>query len=112
MTQLVRPRASVRYAPTDEVDFVVVGAGAAGGVMARELSRNGFRVVVLEQGPHLTEKDFKHDELLVSDGHQLTNNPRLQPQTFRATESETAKPRDYLSYGRVVGGGTVHFTAN
>ena len=112
MTQLVRPRASVRYAPTDEVDFVVVGAGAAGGVMARELSRNGFRVVVLEQGPHLTEKDFKHDEVLVSDGHQLTNNPRLQPQTFRATESETAKPRDYLSYGRVVGGGTVHFTAN
>jgi len=42
------------YAPTDEVDFVIVGSGAAGGVMARELSRNGFSVVVLEQGPWLT----------------------------------------------------------
>jgi ribulose 1,5-bisphosphate synthetase/thiazole synthase len=46
------------YRPTDEVDFVIVGSGAAGGVMARELARNGFSVVVLEQGPWLTERDF------------------------------------------------------
>ena len=63
MTRDVRQAPSVRYAPTDEVDFVIVGAGAAGGVMARELARNGFRVVVLEQGPYLHESDFKHDEL-------------------------------------------------
>ena len=41
---------SVQYRPSDEVDFVVIGAGAAGGVMAKELSGTGFRVVVLEQG--------------------------------------------------------------
>ena len=57
----VRQAPGVRYAPTDEVDFAIVGSGAAGGVMARELSRNGFRVVVLEQGPYLREADFKHD---------------------------------------------------
>ena len=44
MTRVVRQAPSFRYAPTDEVDFAIVGAGAAGGVMARELSRDGYRV--------------------------------------------------------------------
>ena len=35
-----------------EVDFVIIGSGASGSVMARELSTAGFNVVVLEQGPH------------------------------------------------------------
>ena len=38
------------FRPSDAVDFLVIGAGAAGGVMAKELSTAGFRVVVLEQG--------------------------------------------------------------
>src|SRR5208337_4300762 len=37
------------YKLTDAVDFVIIGAGASGGVLARELSRNGFSVVVLEK---------------------------------------------------------------
>jgi choline dehydrogenase-like flavoprotein len=53
----------VRYSTRDEVDFVVIGSGAAGGVIAKELSTAGFRVVVLEQGPRLQSSDFKHDEL-------------------------------------------------
>ena len=44
------------FRPSDAVDFLVIGAGAAGGVMAKELSTAGFRVVVLEQGPYLTRK--------------------------------------------------------
>ena len=36
------------YRPGDDVDFVIVGSGAAGGVMAHELARSGFSVVVLE----------------------------------------------------------------
>jgi len=40
-----------KYKTSEEVDFVVVGSGAAGGIIAKELSENGFRVVVLEQGP-------------------------------------------------------------
>jgi choline dehydrogenase-like flavoprotein len=35
-----------RFKPSEVVDFVVVGSGAAGGVMARELSQVGFTVVV------------------------------------------------------------------
>ena len=56
---------TVRYSPRDEVDYVIVGAGAAGGVMARELATAGARVVVLEQGPYLRAGDFRHDELAV-----------------------------------------------
>ena len=45
----------VQYQTSDEVDFVIIGSGAAGGILAKELSTNGFRVVVLEQGPYLHE---------------------------------------------------------
>jgi len=39
-----------QYTPNTEVDFVVIGSGAAGGIMAKQLSQAGFSVVVLEQG--------------------------------------------------------------
>ncbi len=94
------------------MDFVVVGSGAAGGVVARELATAGFRVLVLEQGPWLRAEDFRHDELGVSRLHALTNDPRRQPNTFRATETDTATVMEAVQYGRLVGGGTVHFTGN
>jgi choline dehydrogenase-like flavoprotein len=34
-----------------EAEVCVVGAGAAGGIMALELGRRGIKVVVLESGP-------------------------------------------------------------
>ncbi len=102
----------VSYKPSDEVDFVIVGSGAAGGVLAKELSTNGFRVVVLEQGPYLTENDFTHNELKIFNQHFLTNDPRIQPSTFRATADKKAVQQQALMYGRCVGGSSVHFTAN
>ena len=101
-----------KYSPSTAVDFVIVGSGSAGGIMARELSRAGFSVVVLEQGPWLQTSDFKHDELWIGPLHGITNDPKTQPSTFRATEAETAKPKPWVQYGRVVGGGSVHFSAN
>jgi choline dehydrogenase-like flavoprotein len=101
-----------KYKTSDEVDFVVVGSGAAGGIIAKELSENGFRVVVLEQGPYLTEADFTHNEIKVLNEDLLTNHPKLQPNTFRKTPDEKAKPQRALVYGRLVGGTSVHFTAN
>ena len=102
----------VKYKPSEEVDFVIVGSGASGGVLAKELSTNGFRVVVLEQGPYLQEKDFTHDEIKVFAEHELTNQPKLQPATFRKTTTDTAKTQPCVMYGRCVGGSSVHFTAN
>ena len=101
-----------RYKASEEVDFVIIGSGAAGGVLAKELSTNGFRVVVLEQGPYLTEVGFTHNEIAVLKHHQLTNHPELQPTTFRKTPQEQAKRQPALVYGRMVGGSSVHFTAN
>jgi choline dehydrogenase-like flavoprotein len=101
-----------KYKTSDEVDFVIIGSGAAGGILAKELSTNGFRVVVLEQGPYLTEADFTHNEIEILAQDKLTNHPKLQPNTFRKTPDEKAKPQRALVYGRCVGGTSVHFTAN
>ncbi len=104
--------ATPRYRPSDPVDFLIVGAGAAGGVLARELSVKGFRVVVLEQGPYLREKDFRHDEVDQTYRYALVNDPRIQPQTFRSRESEPSTRHYTVQYGRMVGGGITHFTGN
>jgi len=101
-----------KYKTSDEVDFAIIGSGAAGGILAKELSTNGFRVVVLEQGPYLTEADFTHNEIEVFAQNKLTNHPELQPNTFRKTPDEKAKTQRALMYGRCVGGTSVHFTAN
>lgn len=105
-------QSKVTYKTSDQVDFVIIGSGAAGGVLAKELSTNGFRVVVLEQGPYLTEADFSHNEIEVLTNHQLTNNPAIQPTTFRKTEQDKAQKQYSVMYGRCVGGSSVHFTAN
>src|SRR5580765_1182389 len=101
-----------KYKTSEVVDFVIVGSGAAGGVLAKELSINGFSVVVLEQGPYLTPKDFVHDEIKVLQEDLLTNHPKLQPNTFRKTPNDQAKLQRALVYGRAVGGTSNHFTAN
>ncbi len=104
--------ATVKFPFNDPVDFLVIGAGAAGGVMAKELSTAGFRVVVLEQGPYRRPGDFHHDELDVTFHAGLTNDTRLRPQTFRKTARDKATVRPAVEYGSMVGGGSVHFTAN
>jgi choline dehydrogenase-like flavoprotein len=103
-----QPRFDVR-AP---VDFVVIGAGAAGGIIAKELSSAGFEVVVLEQGPYLKEADFNHDEFKHMWQSALSNDWKRQPNTFRRNKSDKARVQPAVIYGRMVGGGTAHFTAN
>lgn len=102
----------MKFPPSETVDFLIIGAGGAGGVMAKELSTAGFKVVVLEQGPYLRERDFNHDEIRNTMHHGLTNNPSVQPVTYRKNENEPTKRWKAIEYGRQVGGGTVHFTAN
>jgi choline dehydrogenase-like flavoprotein len=103
---------AAKFPPADVVDFVVIGAGAAGGVMAKELATAGLSVVVLEQGPYLEERDYSHDEIKYTFQPGITNDPKLQPITYRKNENEPAKVFKAIEYGRQVGGGSVHFTGN
>jgi choline dehydrogenase-like flavoprotein len=100
-----------RFSPTEIVDFAIVGSGAAGGIITKELATAGFSVVVLEQGPRLTEAQFIHDEFGIFRGHNA-NDPATQPQTFRTSPQESAKQALALIYGRLVGGSNAHFTGN
>src|SRR6187551_2171005 len=103
-----------QFSPATEVDFVVIGSGAGGGIMAKQLSTAGFTVVVLEQGgwgKYGKEHEYTKDEYLNDNGgidYQLMSDPVRQPNTFRRTDKETATPGTH-SYGCVVGGGTVTY---
>src|SRR3954469_21896728 len=96
-----------KYNPSEEVDFVVIGSGAAGGVMAKQLAQAGFSVVVMEQGgwgAYGHDQDYSKDELsnrFPSDEDRLISDPRLHVNTFRRNAAEKATPGNH-NYGCVV----------
>ena len=103
------------FSEQEQVDFVIIGSGAAGGVLAKELSTAGYTVVVLEQGPFHKSSDFKHDELGNWVLHSLVGDQQNFPVSFRKTEKDTATVDPWnkpIVYARGVGGASVHFTAN
>ena len=103
-----------QYTPNTEVDFVVIGSGAAGGIMAKQLSQAGFSVVVLEQGgwgKYGRDHEYTKDEWLNRNQaleDRLMSDPTRQRNTFRRNEKDKAVPGTH-SYGMVVGGGTVTY---
>ncbi|MCC7054430.1 MAG: GMC family oxidoreductase [Gemmatimonadaceae bacterium] len=100
------------YPTTDAVDFVVIGSGIAGGSVARELTRSGYAVVLLEQGRSVGVEDMEHDELGAFAWPRWTNDPAVSPQTYRKSAADTAKLHNFAAYARAVGGTTLHFTGN
>ncbi len=109
----------VEYALDENVDFVIVGSGSAGGIMAKELSTAGFSVVVLEQGPFREAKDFSHDEFDIFMMSELAGGAAsAKNQTFRDDASKVAEvpsgpgARPAAFYAPGVGGSSVHFSAN
>jgi len=103
-----------QYPTSTEVDFVVIGSGAAGGIMAKQLSTAGFSVVVLEQGgwgKYGKEHEYNKDEWLernLSEEDRLMSDPSRQRNTFRRNEKAKAAAGNH-TYGCVVGGGTVTY---
>jgi choline dehydrogenase-like flavoprotein len=86
----------------ESVDVVIVGAGAAGGVLAKELSEAGMKVVVLDAGPMRDpQKDFASDELAMKS---------LGWQDTRLVDGQHPLRMGHNNSGRGIGGGTVHFT--
>ena len=69
---------------TEKTDVVIVGVGAAGGILAAELGKAGMKVIGLERGPRLTTQDFNpHDELRYFQRQDLRPNIKRQPVTWR-----------------------------
>lgn len=51
-----------KYELNDGSVIVVIGSGAGGGTLSRELCQKGHKVVCLEAGRHLTQADYVNDE--------------------------------------------------
>lgn len=106
-----------KFSPSEEVDFVVIGSGAAGAVMAKQLAVAGFSVVVMEQGPwgaYGHEQDYSKDELsnrFPAEDDMLLSDPGKQRNTFRRNAGEKAEAGNH-NYGCMVGGGTVTYGAS
>jgi len=97
---------------TEKADVVIVGVGAAGGVLAAELGKAGMKVIGLERGPRLRTQDFApQDELRYFQRQDLRPDIKRQPVTWRANPNVRARPLQTMSYGNQAGGGTVHYGA-
>src|SRR6202049_513419 len=95
---------------TEKTDVVIVGVGAAGGILAAELGRAGMKVIGLERGPRLTTADFSsQDELRYFQRQELRPNAKRQPVTWRPNEKAHARTLPVLNYGNQAGGGRVHY---
>src|SRR3954469_3124581 len=95
---------------TEKTDIVIVGVGAAGGILAAELRKAGMKVTGLERGPRLKTEDFNpHDELRYFQRQDLRPDPKRQPVTWRPNPNARAVPLATMSYGNQAGGGTVHY---
>jgi choline dehydrogenase len=83
-------------------DYIVVGGGAAGCVLAARLAERGARVLLLEAGPR------DRSPLLSVPGASAVNaaNPRLNWSYHSEPQPELCDRSLYLSQGRVLGGGS------
>ena len=95
-----------------KTDVVIIGVGAAGGILAAELGKAGMKVFGLERGPRHTTMDFQgQDELRYLQRLDLRPNPKREPVTWRPNANARATPLRSVSYGNQAGGGTVHYGA-
>jgi len=103
-----------------EVDAVIVGLGWTGGILAKELTEAGLKVVALERGAiRSPEKDFAvpivRDELRFVVRHDLMQNTTRDTLTIRNNPSQAALPMRRLGSflpGEVVGGSAVHWSGH
>src|SRR5579884_2609523 len=93
-----------------KTDVVIVGVGAAGGILAAELAKSGMKVIGLERGPKLKTADFEpHDELRYFQRQDLRPNMKRDPVTWRPNTNARATTMPFLNNGNQAGGGTVHY---
>ena len=90
-----------RFRDEDEVDLVIVGAGAGGGTVLQRLAHRGWSVVALDAGPFWDpEQDWVSDE---AGSHQLY---WTEPRQIGGADPV---PLGSNNSGRGVGGSMVHY---
>jgi len=91
------------FAEGEEVDYVIVGVGAGGGVLLQRLARAGFRAIGIDAGPLWdSERDWVSDE---KGAHDLYWNDE------RITGGEHPLSFGSNNSGKGVGGSTVHWAS-
>jgi choline dehydrogenase-like flavoprotein len=103
----------------NRVNAVVVGAGAGGGIVAKELAVAGLSVVLLERGKWYTAADCRKDDLRNQRNTQLGNafgpedkgNPRVWVDAKGAAHTVVASEGAYSNNAACVGGGTLSWGA-
>ncbi|MFB6196301.1 MAG: GMC family oxidoreductase [Haloplanus sp.] len=93
-----------------DAEVVVVGLGAAGGVVASELVTEGLNVVGIEAGPMPGAHD--QDELRNVIDARLSNTVHDTPERYRQyddTGPNAGNTGKFNLYGRCVGGSSVHY---
>ncbi len=101
------------------VNAVVVGAGAGGGIVAKELATAGLSVVLLERGKWYTAFDDRKDDLRNQRTPVLGNafgpeeerNPRVFVDAHGGEQLLKPSDGDYNNNAACVGGGTVSYGA-
>ncbi|MGD0522582.1 MAG: GMC family oxidoreductase [Terracidiphilus sp.] len=101
------------------VNAVVVGAGAAGGIVAKELSAAGLSVVMLERGKWYTSNDCRKDDLRNQRTTVLGNafgpedegNPRVLVDAEGVPHIMLPSEGGYQNNAACVGGGTLSYGA-
>ena len=101
------------------VNAVIVGAGAGGGVAAKELSEAGLSVVLMERGDWASYDVHNNDELLSQRTTVLGNAFGPDDERYRrvvvnddgSTKVVVASENDYNNVAACVGSGTVSYGA-
>src|ERR1700746_3483490 len=78
---------------TEKTDVVIVGVGAAGGILAAELGKAGMKVIGLERGPRLQTIDFMpQDELRFFERADLRPHPKPAPRPLARKHQRARDP--------------------
>jgi choline dehydrogenase-like flavoprotein len=102
-----------------QVNAVIVGAGAAGGIVAKELAVAGLSVVLLERGKWYTANDCRKDDLRNQRTTVLGNafgpedegNPRVVVDSSGVPRIVLPSEGAYSNNAACVGGGTLSYGA-
>ncbi|RWI07231.1 MAG: FAD-dependent oxidoreductase [Mesorhizobium sp.] len=86
-------------------DYIIVGGGSSGCVIANRLSANGSRVLLVEAGPDFSP-DAIPDDILDGNPTRAYYNPRYQWPSLNATIVQDVSRRTHYEQARVMGGGS------